>query len=53
MEDFRPERHLDSSVDFRGQDFELIPFGAGRRICPAISFAVVLNEVVLATLVHQ
>ncbi|CAF1702095.1 unnamed protein product [Brassica napus] len=35
------------------QDFELIPFGAGRRICPAISFAVVLNEVVLATLVHQ
>ncbi|CAF2124935.1 unnamed protein product [Brassica rapa subsp. narinosa] len=53
VEEFRPERHLDSSVDFRGQDFELIPFGAGRRICPAISFAVVLNEVVLATLVHQ
>ncbi|XP_010431125.1 PREDICTED: cytochrome P450 71A24-like [Camelina sativa] len=52
-EDFRPERHLDSSVDFRGQDFELIPFGAGRRICPAISFAVVLNEEVLANLVHQ
>ncbi|CAN6983790.1 unnamed protein product [Brassica oleracea var. botrytis] len=52
-EEFRPERHLHSSVDFRGQDFELIPFGAGRRICPAISFAVVLNEVVLANLVHQ
>lgn len=52
-EEFRPERHLNSSVDFRGQDFELIPFGAGRRICPAISFAVVLNEVVLANLVHQ
>ncbi|CAA7056478.1 unnamed protein product [Microthlaspi erraticum] len=53
VEEFRPERHLDSSVDFRGQDFELIPFGAGRRICPAISFAVVLNEMVLANLVHQ
>ncbi|XP_019101881.1 PREDICTED: cytochrome P450 71A22-like [Camelina sativa] len=52
-EEFRPERHLDSSVDFRGQNFELIPFGAGRRICPAISFAVVLIEVVLANLVHQ
>ncbi|EOA25729.1 hypothetical protein CARUB_v10019090mg [Capsella rubella] len=49
---FRPERHLDSSADFRGQDFELIPFGAGRRMCPGISFAVVLNEVVLANLVH-
>uniref|UniRef100_M4DNI2 Cytochrome P450 n=1 Tax=Brassica campestris TaxID=3711 RepID=M4DNI2_BRACM len=52
-ESFRPERHLDSSVDFRGHDFELIPFGAGRRICPAISFAAVLNEFVLANLVHQ
>ncbi|XP_010503457.1 PREDICTED: cytochrome P450 71A26-like isoform X1 [Camelina sativa] len=52
-EEFRPERHLDSSVDFRGKDFELIPFGAGRRICPAISFAVVLNEEVLANLVNQ
>ncbi|XP_010515146.1 PREDICTED: cytochrome P450 71A26-like [Camelina sativa] len=52
-EEFRPERHLDSSIDFRGQGFELIPFGSGRRICPAISFAVVLNEEVLANLVHQ
>nr|QWK52360.1 cytochrome P450 71A26-1 [Isatis tinctoria] len=52
-EEFKPERHLGSSVDFRGQDFELIPFGAGRRICPAISFAAVLNELVLADLVHQ
>ncbi|EOA25662.1 hypothetical protein CARUB_v10019013mg [Capsella rubella] len=52
-EEFKPERHLNSCVDFRGQDFELIPFGAGRRICPAISFAVVLNEVVLASLVER
>ncbi|CAH2064886.1 unnamed protein product [Thlaspi arvense] len=52
-EEFRPERHLDSTVDFRGQDFELIPFGAGRRICPAVSFAAVLNELILANLVHQ
>ena len=50
--EFRPERHLESPSDFRGQDFELIPFGAGRRMCPGISFAVVLNEVVLANLVH-
>ncbi|ESQ45730.1 hypothetical protein EUTSA_v10010323mg [Eutrema salsugineum] len=55
-EEFRPERHLDSSssaADFRGQDFELIPFGSGRRMCPGISFAVVLNEVVLANLMHR
>ncbi|KAG7627744.1 Cytochrome P450 superfamily [Arabidopsis thaliana x Arabidopsis arenosa] len=53
VEEFRPERHLNSYVDYRGQDTELVPFGAGRRICPAISFAVVLDEVVLANLVHQ
>ncbi|KAF8106644.1 hypothetical protein N665_0136s0016 [Sinapis alba] len=48
--EFKPERHLNSSADFRGQDFELIPFGAGRRMCPGTSFAVVLNEVALANL---
>ncbi|KAJ4890366.1 Cytochrome P450 71A23 [Raphanus sativus] len=49
-ESFRPERHLDSSADFRGQDFELIPFGAGRRICPGMPFALALNELALANL---
>ncbi|CAN1291367.1 Cytochrome P450 736A117 [Linum perenne] len=51
-EEFRPERFLSSSVDFRGQDFELIPFGAGRRGCPGISFAMATNELVLANLVN-
>ena len=37
--EFRPERFLSSNVDFRGRDFQLIPFGSGRRICPGIQFA--------------
>ncbi|KAF5459965.1 hypothetical protein F2P56_019869 [Juglans regia] len=52
-EEFRPERFLNSSIDFRGHDFQLIPFGAGRRGCPGITFAMATNELVLANLVHK
>ncbi|GER56760.1 cytochrome P450 [Striga asiatica] len=52
-EEFRPERFLDSGVDFRGKDFEFIPFGAGRRGCPGTSFAVAVVELGLAKLVHS
>ncbi|BAU02380.1 hypothetical protein LR48_Vigan10g086800 [Vigna angularis] len=50
---FQPERFLKSSIDIKGHDFELIPFGAGRRGCPGIAFAMVVNELVLANTVQQ
>ncbi|KAL0341615.1 UNVERIFIED_CONTAM: cytochrome [Sesamum calycinum] len=49
-EKFWPERFMDRQVDFRGQHFELLPFGAGRRGCPGINFAVSLVELALANL---
>lgn len=41
--EFRPERFLKNgegdSIDVRGQHFQLLPFGSGRRMCPGVSLA--------------
>ena len=50
---FKPERFLGTNIDYKGQDFELLPFGVGRRICPAITFASASLELVLAQLLHS
>ncbi|KAL0890039.1 hypothetical protein Bca101_014022 [Brassica carinata] len=52
-EEYKPERHLNSSWDFQGQDFKFLPFGSGRRLCPGIRLALVLVEVTLANLVKR
>ncbi|KAL2491852.1 Cytochrome [Abeliophyllum distichum] len=52
-ENFQPERFLNSSIDFRGLDFQLIPFGAGRRGCPGIGFAMATIELALANLAQK
>ncbi|CAN1329201.1 Desmethyl-deoxy-podophyllotoxin synthase [Linum perenne] len=49
-EKFYPERFADCSTDYKGKDFQFIPFGAGRRICPGMSFAMVFVKLTLANL---
>uniref|UniRef100_A0A803LV91 Cytochrome P450 n=2 Tax=Chenopodium quinoa TaxID=63459 RepID=A0A803LV91_CHEQI len=49
---FKPERFMKSSINFLGQDFELIPFGAGRRICPGIHLGVASLDIMLANLLY-
>ncbi|XVF85205.1 hypothetical protein PTKIN_Ptkin17bG0099300 [Pterospermum kingtungense] len=52
--EFQPERFLTTYKDFdvRGQNFELIPFGSGRRMCPGVSFALQVLELTLASLLQ-
>lgn len=52
-ETFYPERFIDSSIDYRGANFEFIPFGGGRRICPGIAFATPNIELPLAQLLFH
>ncbi|KDP34891.1 hypothetical protein JCGZ_09179 [Jatropha curcas] len=52
--EFRPERFLTThkNVDVRGKNFELLPFGGGRRGCPAVSFGLQMAHLTLASLLQ-
>ncbi|GLJ29512.1 hypothetical protein SUGI_0581780 [Cryptomeria japonica] len=53
--EFDPERFLQKGreIDVKGHNFELIPFGSGRRMCPGISLALCLVSYTLARLLQS
>ncbi|CAL5034790.1 unnamed protein product [Urochloa decumbens] len=54
-DEFRPERFLGSRrrvVDVKGQDFEMLPFGSGRRMCPGMGLGLKMVQLTLANLIH-
>ncbi|KAJ4718762.1 Cytochrome P450 [Melia azedarach] len=50
---FQPERFEGSSIDFKGNNFELLPFGSGRRMCPAVLFSVRSIELAISQLLYH
>lgn len=55
-EAFRPSRFDaagdEAETDYRGGHFHLLPFGAGRRSCPAMQLGMHAVEMALARLLH-
>lgn len=49
---FNPEHFSDVNIDFRGPHFELIPFGAVKRMCPGFPLAYRVLHLMLASLLH-
>ncbi|KFK37346.1 hypothetical protein AALP_AA4G244600 [Arabis alpina] len=49
---FEPERFLGKEIDVKGRDYELTPFGAGRRICPGLPLALKIVSLMLASLLY-
>ncbi|KAL9455385.1 hypothetical protein AB3S75_010746 [Citrus x aurantiifolia] len=52
-DEFIPERFVGSNIDMGGQNFEFIPFGAGRRICAGSPIAMPIVELALANLLYK
>eukprot|EP01018_Ginkgo_biloba_P004896 Gb_40529 [translate_table: standard] len=50
--EFWPERFEGSKIDVKGQDFELLTFGSGRRMCPGYNLGLKVVQLGLANLIH-
>ncbi|XP_054779531.1 trimethyltridecatetraene synthase-like [Prosopis cineraria] len=50
--EFYPERFIGKDIDVTGHHFGLLPFGAGRRICPGYPLALRVVNSSIGNLVH-
>ncbi|WVZ60390.1 hypothetical protein U9M48_010424 [Paspalum notatum var. saurae] len=51
--EFRPERFLEENIDIKGADFRVLPFGAGRRVCPGAQLGINLVASMIGHMVHH
>ncbi|CAA7019718.1 unnamed protein product [Microthlaspi erraticum] len=52
-ESFFPERFRDNEVDYKGLNFDLLPFGSGRRMCPGMGMGMALVHLALINLLYR
>ncbi|KAG5601492.1 hypothetical protein H5410_032862 [Solanum commersonii] len=52
-ESFIPERFENSPIDYLGNNYEFLPFGAGKRICPGMQFGLANVKQPLARLLYH
>ena len=50
--EFWPERFIEKDIDVKGHDYELLPFGSGRRMCPGYPLGLKVIQSSLANLLH-
>ncbi|KAL8509335.1 hypothetical protein ACS0TY_016513 [Phlomoides rotata] len=50
---FTPERFLNSTIDYKGKHYELIPFGSGRRSCVGLLMGERMMSLTLARLIQS
>ncbi|KAJ0974855.1 hypothetical protein J5N97_016820 [Dioscorea zingiberensis] len=52
-DDFIPERFDGVAMNYRGQHFQFIPFGAGRRMCPGMQLGIAIVEITIANVLYH
>ncbi|KAK3136378.1 hypothetical protein QOZ80_5BG0433050 [Eleusine coracana subsp. coracana] len=52
-EEFRPERFEDGAIYFNGNNYEFLPFGSGRRMCPGFNYGLTSMELTFAGLLYH
>ncbi|PON47335.1 Cytochrome P450, E-class, group I [Parasponia andersonii] len=52
-ESYIPKRFLDSFIDIKGNNFDFVPFSAGKRICARFPFGLINIEHPLAFLLYH
>ncbi len=49
---FNPERFVESGIDVRGTNFQLLTFGCGQRMCVGLPLGLTIFQLALARLLH-